>query len=116
MRKAVFSFILTAVIMLCTVACSTKQSALSRLERFSYELRDNGEYYSFKDWEKAADKFTDIRKQINKHDYNSQERQYIGELEGKCAGYVYKGVKGKITGYGNELNGIFQGLFDIINH
>lgn len=96
-------------------SCSTKQGAISKLERFSYELRDNGQYYSFNDWEKAADDFTKIRKKLNKYDYTAQERQRIGELEGKCAGYVYQGVKGKITGYGNELNGIFQGLFDIIN-
>ena len=116
MRKSVFSLILAGMVILFASSCSTKQSAISRLERFSYELRDNGQFYSFNDWEKAAEDFTKIRKKIEKHDYTAQERQYIGELEGKCAGYVVKGVKGKITGYGNELNGIFQGLFDIINH
>ncbi|MBR1465754.1 MAG: hypothetical protein IJ607_05270 [Bacteroidaceae bacterium] len=116
MRKSIFSLLFVGIIMLFASSCSTKQSAISRLERFSYELRDNGEFYSFKDWEKAADEFTSIRKKINKYNYTSQEKQYIGELEGKCAGYVYKGVKGKITGYGNEVNGILQGLFDIINH
>ena len=115
MRKSVFSLFLAGMIMLFATSCSTKQSAISSLERFSYELRDNGQYYSFKDWEKAADDFTKIRKKINKYDYNAQERQYIGELEGKCAGYVYKEKKKKITGYGNEVNGILQGLFDIIN-
>jgi len=66
-------------------------------------------------FEKAADEFTNIRKSISKHDYTGEERKRIGELEGQCAGYVYKGVKGKITNVGSELNGILQGIFDIIN-
>ena len=95
-------------------SCSSKQTAVTRLEKFSYELRDNARYYTLNDWKEAADKFSKLRKDINKYDYTEAEREHIGEIEGKCAGYVVEGVKGKVQGYGSEINGILQGLNQII--
>ena len=92
MRKSFITFLACLSLIVAVASCTTsKQTAITRLERFSYELRDNGQYYSFKDWERAADEFTKIRKTIGKHDLTGDERHYIGELEGQCAGYVYNG-------------------------
>ena len=106
--------------MLFASSCSTKQSAISRLERFSYELRDNGEFYSFKDWEKAADEFTSIRKKINKHytDYSADEKERIGKLQGEAANYVAKGAKSSLIsnvgGIASELKGLLEGIMGLV--
>lgn len=111
-------FLLLTFIAAMTLAflssCSSKQLAVTRLEKFSYELRDNARYYTINDWKEAVDKFSKIRKDLNKYNYNDSEREHIGELEGKCAGYVVEGVKGKVQNYGSEINGILQGLNQII--
>ena len=115
MRKSVFSLILAGMVILFASSCSTKQSAISRLERFSYELRDNGRYYTFRDWENAAERFSEIRKTLNKYNYTGEQRHRIGELQGKCAGYVDEGLKGRVKDFGEELNGMLEGLMEIID-
>ena len=101
-------------------SCATKMHAINRLEKFSYERRDNSQYYSVDDWRDAGEEFLDIRREIKKHefDYTAEQKKKIGVLEGKCAGYMAKGVKNgivdKVKGFGNELNGILQGILNAV--
>ena len=106
------------VLALMLASCSTKQSAINRLEDFSYELRDNSRYYDLQDWEKAGKKFVKITKNVKKHelDYTPAEKAKIGRLEGECAGYMARGAKDNVTdrlrGFINELKGILEGVTD----
>ncbi|MBP5712149.1 MAG: hypothetical protein J6W77_03995 [Prevotella sp.] len=115
-KMAAISLLLMSVMFLSS--CQTKQSAVNQLEKFSYELRDNCEYYNLEDWKKAAYDFQKIRKNLNKHDYTPAERKQIGELEGKCAGYFASGVKKKVTngllGIGSEIKGMIEGILNSI--
>jgi hypothetical protein len=101
-------------------SCSTKLQAVNRLEKFSHELRDNSQYYTVDEWKRAGEEFLDIRREIKKHefDYTAEQKKKIGVLEGKCAGYMAKGVKNgivdKVKGFGNELNGILQGILNAV--
>ena len=110
------TLILCGAMALVMASCSTKQSAISQLERYSYELRDNAQYYSVRDWQNAVDDFKTIRKRIAKHeqDYTPQEKRHIGELEGQCAKYMAQGAKQRlVNGVRNiagELNGIIEGI------
>jgi len=96
--------------------CSTKQSAVNQLERYSYELRDNAQYYTVKEWKNAVDDFASIRKKIARHEseYTEQEKRRIGELEGKCASYMARGAKQRLVSgarnIASELNGIIEGI------
>ena len=112
-----------AIALCCTLtlsSCATKMHAINRLEKFSYELRDNSQYYNVDDWRDAGEEFLDIRREIKKHefDYTPEQKKKIGVLEGKCAGYMAKGVKNgivdKVKGFGNELNGILQGILNAV--
>ena len=49
-------------------SCSTRESAINDLQNFSYELRDNSQYYTVKKWKKAVNKFGKIRRRIARHD------------------------------------------------
>ena len=95
-------------------SCATRESAINDLQNFSYELRDNSQYYTVKKWKKAVNKFGKIRKNISRFDYTVAERQRIGKLEGDCARYMVKGAKegvvDKVLGTGGELQGILDAL------
>lgn len=95
-------------------SCTTRQSAINQMERLAYDIRDNGSYYTIRDWENAVAKFVDIRKKMAKFDYTPAERRRIGELEGECARYMKEGVKNGavngIMGIAGELRGILEGL------
>lgn len=118
MKSTIASLMMVLMSLLSLSSCQTKQSALSQLENFSYELRDNSEYYNLDDWKKAANQFQKIRNNINKHDYTFAERKQIGQLEGKCAGYFVTGVKNKVTngllGIGSEINGVIEGILNSV--
>ena len=95
-------------------SCATRESAVNDLEKFSYELRDNSQYYTAKKWRKAVNKFGRIRREIARHDYTIAERQRIGRLEGDCARYMVRGAKdgvvNSVFGLGSEIQGILDAL------
>ncbi len=100
------------VAMLSVSSCATRESAINDLEKFSFELRDNSQYYTAKKWRKAVDKFGRIRREISRHDYTVAERQRIGRLEGDCARYMVRGAKegvmNSVFGLGSEIQGILD--------
>ncbi len=100
------------VAMLSVSSCATRESAINDLENFSYELRDNSQYYTAKKWRRAIDKFGRIRREISRHDYTVAERQRIGRLEGDCARYIVRGAKdgvvNSVFGLGSEIQGILD--------
>lgn len=95
-------------------SCATRESAVNDLEKFSYELRDNSQYYTAKKWRKAVNKFGRIRREIARHDYTVAERQRIGRLEGDCARYMVRGAKDGVVNsvfcLGSEIQGILDAL------
>ena len=110
-KKMLMGFALI-VAMLSVSSCATRESAINDLEKFSYELRDNSQYYTAKKWRKAVDKFGRIRREISRHDYTVAERQRIGRLEGDCARYMVRGAKegvmNSVFGLGSEIQGILD--------
>ena len=120
MKKTVISLSMVAMLSLGLSSCNTKQHAINQLENFSEELRDHSANYSVNQWEKAGEKFVKIRKNISKHelDYTPAEKEKIGKLEGKCAGYMAKGMKegvfDKLKAFGNELKGIIKGILNAL--
>ena len=110
--KKVLMGLALIVAMLTVSSCATRESAINDLERFSYELRDNSQYYTARKWRRAIDKFGSIRREISRHDYTVAERQRIGKLEGDCARYMVRGAKdgvmNSVFGLGSEIHGILD--------
>ena len=102
------------VVTLSVSSCATRESAVNDLQKFSYELRDNSQYYTASEWERAFNKFGMIRREIARHDYTVAERQRIGRLEGDCARYMVRGAKdgviNSVFGLGSELQGILDAI------
>ena len=124
MKKQVVSIVMLSLVAMLTLgglsSCNTKQHAINQLENFSEELRKNSSQYSVNEWKKAGEKFVKIRENISKHelDYTPDEKAKIGKLEGKCAGYMAKGMKegvfDKLKAFGNELKGILMGILNAV--
>ena len=122
MRKQLMTLAAIILMGLATTltSCNTKMHAVNQLERFSYELRDHSANYSVHEWEEAAERFVEIRKEISRHelDYTPEQKARIGELEGKCAGYMAKGMKqgffDKLRGVAGEIKGILKGILNAI--
>ena len=123
MKKKTLTAVVVAMAMMLLVgfsSCSTKQHAINQLENFSYELRDHSSRYSVNDWQRAGEKFLKIRQNISKHEleYTPEEKDRIGKLEGKCAGYMAKGMKegvfDNVKAFGNELKGILKGILNAV--
>ena len=124
MKKKVVSIVMLSLVAMLTLgglsSCNTKQHAINQLENFSEELRKNSSQYSVNEWKKAGEKFVKIRENISKHefDYTPDEKAKIGKLEGKCAGYMAKGMKegvfDKLKAFGNELKGILMGILNSV--
>ena len=110
-KKMLMGFALI-VAMLSVSSCATRESAINDLEKFSFELRDNSQYYTAKQWRRAVDKFGNIRREISRHDYTVAERQRIGRLEGDCARYMVRGAKegvmNSVFGLGSEIQGVLD--------
>ena len=110
--KKVLMGLALIVAMLTVSSRATRESAINDLERFSYELRDNSQYYTARKWRRAIDKFGSIRREISRHDYTVAERQRIGKLEGDCARYMVRGAKdgvmNSVFGLGSEIQGILD--------
>ena len=117
MKRNIKTMLMGVAIVAATMSvssCSTRESAINDLQNFSYELRDNSQYYTAKKWKKAVNKFGKIRRRIARHDYTVAERQRIGKLEGDCARYMAKGAKDgvldQILGIGSEIQGILDAI------
>lgn len=97
-------------------SCSTKQMAMTQLENYSIELRDNSENYNLEQWKDALEKFVSIRKKIAKHHYSAEERMQIGLTEGRCIGYIASGAKkgaiNQIGGLSSEVKGLIDGFME----
>ena len=110
-KKMLMGFALI-VAMLSVSSCATRESPINDLEKFSFELRDNSQYYTAKQWRRAVDKFGNIRREISRHDYTVAERQRIGRLEGDCARYMVRGAKegvmNSVFGLGSEIQGVLD--------
>ena len=64
--KKMFMGLALIVAMLLVSSCATRESAINDLEKFSFELRDNSQYYTAKKWRKAVYKFGKIRREISR--------------------------------------------------
>lgn len=93
-------------------SCSTKYTAVNHLRSFTNELEMNSKYYELRDWQRAKVKYERINDQLTRHqfDYTSEEKSEIGELQGRCAGYLAKSALDKAKGVVNQVTGIINGV------
>ena len=101
--------ILTCAACMAFCSChSSKDAALNDLRKFRTELAQNGDTYTVKDWEKAADKYQKINQKLMKYQYNNSEMEEIGRIHGQCAQSFTSALANKVTGIGSFLKGLYD--------
>ena len=119
MKKLAILFFAGALTL--TSCTSSKYAAVNSLRNFTTELgtmANNSSSYNQTDWAKARAKYQNINDKISKYEYTSDERSEIGELQGRCVGYLAKGtantVVDKVKGAVNQVTGIIEGVKQVL--
>lgn len=63
------------------------------MRSFCKELEKNSDKYTVYEWANAVDRYEQIELELLEYHYTDAEHEEIGYLEGKCAGYLARGVK-----------------------
>jgi len=91
-----------------------QQHAVTRLANFTDQLETQSYRYDLEDWERAYNKFTNIRQDIARYDYTSEQSREIGRLEGRCYTAFVKNAGGgfvdRLVDLKDELKGILEGV------
>lgn len=115
--KKILSLFSIAFILL---ACNPKQSALNSLERFTNRMEQKSDSWSEADWDDAAQQYDEITQTLKRYDYSEEELKYIGRLEGRCMAYFMEHYTNtavdRFKDATNELEGVFDGFFDVLGN
>lgn len=114
------TLLLLAFTMFIMASCSKKQEAIHQLQNFTEDVEKNGGQWSPEEWEQKAKVFTDLRAQMYKYDYDTEEQQQIGKLEGRCAAafanHATGGLLKQIKDIGNQIQGALDGIGEGIDN
>ena len=114
MKRVIVTGLFAIICFLLLTACSEKQKALDELEDFTENIEKHGDSWDDVEWKQKADEFLKLQSEMRKYDYNSEENQEIGNLEGRClsdfANHASGGLLEKMKGMSHELNGIINGF------
>lgn len=119
MKKTLLLTLLLAIAGIFTLSsCATKASAIDDLRQLSEQVRDNGAYYTVKDWKRTAQRYNKIADRLSKYDYTTAEMAEIGRLKGQCAGYFATGVidnvGGKVINAASLIKGFIEGVKEAV--
>lgn len=117
------SFFLASALMLCFTlllsSCDKKQMAYDHLERFTEQLEKKSADFNDEQWEKAADEFEEICKEVDKYksDYTKDQKKQINKMKGKCKRIFAKSSLHEffedLQDITDEIEGALGGLSDI---
>lgn len=109
MKNTTFIF---ALLLFFAVSCKTEpviSDPKTDLENLVEAIEENHTSYTEKDWEDAVAEFERIEDLLDDREYSDEERQEIGRLKGRIAGYMTKAViqtlKSDLDRVGKELEG-----------
>lgn len=87
---------------------------MSRMEKLTNRIEKYGERYTVEDWKVALNDYKDIEMNIKRCNFTAEEREKMGELEGRAVATFAKWAGDKARGIFTEgkgiLNGILEGL------
>lgn len=102
-----------AVFMLCS--CGTPQEQyISSLESLTEKVETKGSSFTEEQWQKTFDEFQALVQEQKGMEFTSEQKQQIGELQGRCTKAFTKAmgdkVKDALKGVGTQLKGFLNGL------
>lgn len=116
-RFRLMTMIMLAVFMAVGLtSCMSTEKTVNDMEELSTDLEKNSSDYSVEQWRRAGERLKDLTVRVHKNydKFTVSQKKRIGELEGKCAKFMTKGVKdgvvNAVTNLGREIQGFIDGF------
>lgn len=97
---------------MATTSCSTEYRTLSRMDKFTTRIEKYGERYSAEDWKTAAEEYKSIANEAKQCNFTTEERERMGEMEGRCIASFAQWAGDKVVGILKEGKGIVKGIIE----
>jgi|GEM_PF-750499 len=99
-----------AVCLLCACA-SPQEKFISNLEDLTEQIETKGSNYSSEDWEKVFGEFQSLLKQQEDIVFTSEQKEEIGQLEGRCIKAFTQAMGGQVKNALKDISSQFKGFF-----
>ncbi|MBP5322938.1 MAG: hypothetical protein J6Y84_03990 [Bacteroidaceae bacterium] len=91
-----------------TASASTpKEKCVKKLEKLTQEMKKNNADYTDEDWNRVAEEYEAISKEMEEYEYTDEELRKIGVLKGRFYNIV---AKKSVSKGAAELNTLIQQL------
>lgn len=112
MKKNLVKVALALVLVVSVSSCSTEYRTLSRMEKLTNRVETDGSRYTAEDWREVLEDYKKIERDSKKCHFTSEEREKMGEMEGRAMASFAKWTADKATGIYKQGKGILKGLLD----
>jgi len=114
MKKNITRLLLGLLLVASISSCSTEYRTLSRMEKLTNKVENYGYRYTPEDWKNVLEDYKDIERQARNCSFTQDERERMGEMEGRAMASFAKWTADKAAGIYKQgkgiLNGILEGL------
>lgn len=112
MKKNISRFILGLLLVGSLSSCSSEYRTLSSMEKLTDRIETEGYRYTMDDWKGVLEDYKKIEKQAKKCSFTQDERERMGEMEGRAMASFAKWTADKAAGIYKQGKGILNGLLD----
>ena len=96
------------------------ESAISELENLTEKVEANYKSYTQEDWENFAASYSAIEEELSKYEYSDEQLKKIGNLKGKCMGYMTKQTlddfEKQLNDLPKQIEGAIEGFMDVLSN
>lgn len=118
--KNLIPICLCVVIMIGLISCNKAESAISDLEDLTEKVEANYKSYTQEDWENFAASYSAIEEELSKYEYSDEQLKKIGNLKGKCMGYMTKQTlddfEKQLNDLPKQIEGAIEGFMDVLSN
>lgn len=100
------------LVLVSTTSCSTEQRTLYRMNRLTTQIEKHGGNYSLEDWKEAQETYKSIAADAKQCEFTPEQREKMGEMEGRCLAGFAKWAGGKVTGIFSQGKGLLEGILN----
>lgn len=112
MKKNISRILMGLLLVGALSSCSSEYRTLSRMEKLTNRVETEGYRYTMNDWKGVLEDYRAIEKQAKKCSFTQDERERMGEMEGRAMASFAKWTGDKAAGIYKQGKGILNGLLE----
>lgn len=110
--KKLIKLCLLLLVVIATTSCSAERRTLRDMQTLTYNIERHGEHYTAADWKDAVEDYKQIAQDSKRCNFNAQQKEEMGELEGRCLAGFARWAGDKAVGVVKEGKGLIRGLLE----